>query len=401
MTHVLIVGAGPVGLMTALGLARENIDVCLIEAEDRIVYTPRAISYAWPIFAPLEAFGVLDDMMAAGHTVDERTWRVFKTGETIVYNHNAVRDITNRPFSLTLGQDRLAEVILKHLRRYPNVSIYWGTEFIDLIQSDREVTVLTDRQGERVKFKADWVVAADGGRSAVRKSVGIPLDGFTWPQRFVATNIYFDFEKYGWSSGYLIDPVYGAVIYRINEQGLWRFTFAEDANLPVEDVLPRIMAFADAVLPGNKKFELVLHSAYNMHQRSARSYRAGRVLLAGDAAHLTNPTSGFGLMGGLYDSFLLSEVLAAVVQGSTDDTILDRYSEERRKVFDEVTSPVSTESFRLVFNSDDEERFASDLKRLKDRTTNLEDMRTFASIPAMLETRSLLTGRTFAERGST
>ena len=401
MTHVLIVGAGPVGLMTALGLARENIDVCLIEAEDRIVYTPRAISYAWPIFAPLEAFGVLDDMMAAGHTVDERTWRVFKTGETIVYNHDAVRDITNRPFSLTLGQDRLAEVILKHLRRYPNVSIYWGTKFIDLIQSDREVTVLTDRQGERMEFKADWVVAADGGRSAVRKSVGIPLDGFTWPQRFVATNIYFDFEKYGWSSGYLIDPVYGAVIYRINEQGLWRFTFAEDANLPVEDVLPRIMAFADAVLPGNKKFELVLHSAYNMHQRSARSYRAGRVLLAGDAAHLTNPTSGFGLMGGLYDSFLLSEVLAAVVQGSADDTILDQYSEERRKVFDEVTSPVSTESFRLVFNSDDEERFANDLKRLKDRTTNLEDMRTFASIPAMLETRSLLTGRTFAECGPT
>jgi len=401
MTQILIVGAGPVGLMTALGLARENIDVCLIEAADRIVYTPRAISYAWPIFAPLEAFGVLDDMMAAGHTVDERTWRVFKTGETIVYNHDAVRDITNRPFSLTLGQDRLAEVILKHLRRYPNVSIYWGTKFIDLIQSDREVTVLTDRQGERMEFKADWVVAADGGRSAVRKSVGIPLDGFTWPQRFVATNIYFDFEKYGWSSGYLIDPVYGAVIYRINEQGLWRFTFAEDANLPVEDVLPRIMAFADAVLPGNKKFELVLHSAYNMHQRSARSYRAGRVLLAGDAAHLTNPTSGFGLMGGLYDSFLLSEVLAAVVQGSADDTILDRYSEERRKVFDEVTSPVSTESFRLVFNSDDEERFANDLKRLKDRTTNLEDMRTFASIPAMLETRSLLTGRTFAECGPT
>lgn len=80
------------------------------------------------------------------------------------------------------------------------------------------------------------------------------------------------------------------------------------------------------------------------------------------------------------------------------DKILDRYSEERRKVFDEVTSPVSTESFRLVFNSDDEERFANDLKRLKDRTTNLEEMRKFASVPALLETRSLLTGQTFAER---
>ena len=153
MTQVLIVGAGPVGLMTALGLARENIDVCLIEAEDKIVYTPRAISYAWPIFAPLEAFGVLDDMMAAGHTVDERTWRVFKTGETIIYNHDAVRDITDRPYSLTLGQDRLAEVILKHLRRYSNVTIHWGTRFTGLTQSDREVTVLADRRGEAVEFK--------------------------------------------------------------------------------------------------------------------------------------------------------------------------------------------------------------------------------------------------------
>lgn len=400
MTQVLIVGAGPVGLMTALGLARENIDVCLIEAEDRIVYTPRAISYAWPIFAPLEAFGVLDDMMAAGHTVDARTWRVFKTGETIVYNHDAVRDITDRPYSLTLGQDRLAEVILKHLQRYPNVAIHWGTRFTGLTQSDREVTVLADRQGETVEFKADWVVAGDGGRSVVRKSVGIPLDGFTWPQRFVATNIRFDFEKHGWNSGYLIDPVYGAVIYRIDEKNLWRFTFAENASLPIEGVLPRIMSFANAVLPGDKKFDLVLHSAYNMHQRSARSYRAGRVLLAGDAAHLTNPTSGFGLMGGLYDSFLLSETLAAVVKGAAADGILDQYSEERRKVFDQVTSPVSTESFRLVFNSDDEDRFASDLKRLKERTANLDEMRKFASVPAMLETRSLMTGRTFSESAS-
>ena len=383
--------------MTALGLARADVAVRLIEAEDKIVYTPRAISYAWPIFAPLEAFGVLDDMMAAGHTVDERTWRVFKTGETIVYNHDAVRGITDRPYSLTLGQDRLAEVILKHLRRYPNVTIHWGTRFTRLTQSDRDVTVVADRRGETVEFKADWVVAGDGGRSAVRKSVGIPLEGFTWPQRFVATNINFDFEKYGWNSGYLIDPVYGAVIYRIDETNLWRFTFAEDASLAVEDVLPRIMAFAAAVLPGDKKFELVLHSAYNMHQRSARSYRAGRVLLAGDAAHLTNPTSGFGLMGGLYDSFLLSEALAAVVKGITDDRILDRYSEERRKVFDEVTSPVSTESFRLVFNSDDEQRFANDLKRLKERVGDPAEMRKFASVPALLETRSLLTGRTFAE----
>jgi 2-polyprenyl-6-methoxyphenol hydroxylase-like FAD-dependent oxidoreductase len=103
MTEVLIVGAGPVGLMTALGLAREGVSVTLLEAEDDIVYSPRAISYAWSILPALQLFGVLDDMIAAGHIVDDRCWRIFKTGETIVYNHDAVRDITDRPYSLTLG----------------------------------------------------------------------------------------------------------------------------------------------------------------------------------------------------------------------------------------------------------------------------------------------------------
>src|SRR5271167_4996535 len=97
MTEVLIVGGGPVGLMTALGLARAGVPVTLLEAEDAIVYSPRAISYVWPILAGLEHFGVLADMIAAGHTIDERCWRIFKTGESIVYNHDAVRDIPTVP----------------------------------------------------------------------------------------------------------------------------------------------------------------------------------------------------------------------------------------------------------------------------------------------------------------
>ncbi len=396
MSDVVIVGAGPVGLMTALGLVRAGVSVTLIEAEDRIVYTPRAISYAWPIFPALERFGVLDDMMAAGHIVDERTWRIFKTGETIIYNHDAVREITDRPYSLTLGQDRLAQVVLKHLERYPNVRIDWGTRCVSVSQSEDCVTVAAERGDGPIDYTAKWVVAGDGGRSVVRKSVGLKLEGFTWPQRFIATNIYFDFAKYGWDSGYLIDPVYGAVVYRIDDEGLWRFTFAEDASLPVETVAERIPQFIEAVLPGDKDYELVLYSAYNMHQRSATSYRSGRVLLAGDAAHLTNPTSGFGLMGGLYDSFVLSEALAAVVNGDAPDSILDQYSEDRRRVFDEVTSPVSSESLRLVFHSSDEERFARDLAQLRARKEDKLAMRQFLSVPARLETPSLVTGRVLA-----
>jgi 3-(3-hydroxy-phenyl)propionate hydroxylase len=398
MTEVLIVGAGPVGLMTALGLARAGVPVTLLEAESDIVYSPRAISYAWPILPGLGLFGLLDDMLAAGHTIDERCWRIFKTGETIVYNHDAVRAITDRPYNLTLGQDLLAKVVLEHLKRYPWVTIHWTTKFVGLTQTPKNVVVTAERAGILVEFVADWVVAADGGRSAVRKAAGLTMDGFTWPQRFVVTNIYFDFEKYGWNSGYLVDPTYGAVVYKINLDGLWRFTFAEQTTQPVETVMERIPRFIEAVLPGDKKYELALHTAYNMHQRTAATYRIGRVLLAGDAAHITNPTSGFGLMGGLYDAFVLSESLAAVVQEQTSDTILDRYSELRRKIYLEVTSPVSTESFRLVFHSGDQDRLNKDLELLRKRKYDAEAMRKFLSVPAALETPSLISGRTLAQQ---
>jgi 3-(3-hydroxy-phenyl)propionate hydroxylase len=398
MTEVLVVGAGPVGLMTALGLAREGVSVTLLEAEDDIVYSPRAISYAWSILPALQLFGVLDDMIAAGHVVDDRCWRIFKTGEAIVYNHDAVRDITNRPYSLTLGQDLLARVVLQHLKRYPNVSIHWSTKFVGLTQAPDKVVVVAEKAGAPVELVANWVVAADGGRSTVRKAVGLTMDGFTWTQRFVVTNIYYDFEKYGWNSGYLVDPVYGAVVYKINLEGLWRFTFAEQATQPLETVMDRILQFIQTVLPGDQKYELALHTAYNMHQRTAATYRVGRVVLAGDAAHLTNPTSGFGLMGGLYDSFALSEALAAVIDGRAGDEILDRYSEGRRRIYHEVISPISSESLRLVFNFGDEARLEKDLALLRGRKNDPEAMRKFLSAPVALETPSLVTGRTLAQR---
>jgi 3-(3-hydroxy-phenyl)propionate hydroxylase len=159
-----------------------------------------------------------------------------------------------------------------------------------------------------------------------------------------------------------------------------------------------VLEFVRTVLPGDQKYELALHTAYNMHQRTAATYRVGRVVLAGDAAHITNPTSGFGLMVGLYDSFALSEALTAVVHGEAGDNILDRYSEQRRNVYHEVISPISSESLRLVFNSGDEDRLEEDLALLLGRKSDPDAMRKFLSAPAALETPSLVSGRTLAQR---
>jgi 3-(3-hydroxy-phenyl)propionate hydroxylase len=398
MTDVLIVGGGPVGLIAALGMAREGIDVDLIESEDGVVYSPRAMTYASSVLDGLQFYGLLDDMKRAGLLNHERSWRVYRTGEEIVYDHEALRGVTDYPYMMTLGQDRLAEIVLAHLGRYPNVRIHWATRFVGMIQLGDHVVVETESGGKRASFTAKWVVGADGGRSAVRKSLGLKLDGMTWPNRFVATNVFYDFDEYGWHSGYHVDHEFGAVVAQITPEGLWRVTFAEDARLPVETVAERIPHFLRTIMPGHQRHEVTAFSAYNMHQRSASTYRVGRVLLAGDAAHITNPTSGFGLVGGMFDAFLLSEALAAVVRGDVGEDVLDRYSEARHHVFRDFTSPVSSESMRLVFHSDDPVRLENDLAVLRARKDDPEAMRLFLSAASALETPSLLSGKRLVER---
>ena len=395
MDRIAIVGGGPVGLMCALGLARQGLPVDLFEAEGGIVYSPRAIGYAWPILHALRAHGLLDDMLAAGHVEHERCWRIHATGETIVFDHSAIADDTDMPFSLTLGQHLLAQVLLTHLQREPSANIHWNSRVTDVEPHDSHVMLTVRRDDGPERIAADWAVGADGGRSTARRAAGLPLEGFTWGRRFVATDIYYDFAAHGWQSCYLIDPAYGAVVYRLNEPGLWRFTYSEDRSLPVEDTLERMPAFMKAALPGDGRYELKHFSPYDMHQRTAPSYRRGRILLAGDAAHLTNPTSGFGLMGGLYDAFLLVEALGAVAHGAADDTILDRYAAVRREIFLDVTSPVSIESLRLCFDSTSRERLDWDIRQLRERMSTPDRMRKLHWIPAALETPSLLTGRRY------
>ncbi|MDB5697324.1 MAG: 2-polyprenyl-6-methoxyphenol hydroxylase-like oxidoreductase [Alphaproteobacteria bacterium] len=397
--EVLIVGAGPVGLITALLLAKVGVQVTIVEAEAGIVDSPRAMTYAWSVLDGLEVHGLLDDMIAAGFLNHDRAFRVFRTGETILHRYDVLQGLVFHPYTLTLGQNRLAEVVLSHLSRYPNATIRWNTRLVGLEQDARQVTARVEGPDGPERIEAAWLVGCDGGRSGVRKEVGLGFEGITWPRRFVATNIYHEgFAEHQTPSGYLIDPKWGAVNAQITEEGLWRVTYSEDETLPLDGVRDRIDAFMKKTLPGKQDYELMLYSAYSMHQRTAPTYRVGRVLLSGDASHVTNPTSGFGLVGGMYDAFCLGEALTAVVREGHDDEILDRYSTERRNIFLGVTSPMSSDSMRLIFYCDNPVRLEHDLITLRHRATDTRALRQAQLAPAALETPSLVTGKTFAER---
>jgi len=352
MHDVIVVGGGPTGFVTALGLAQAGVDVCLIEAEAGINASPRACVYHWSMLDGLERLGIREEAERIGYTKDDYLWFVKKTGERLPYDLKVLSRVTRFNYNIQLGQDALAEICQRRLEAMPNAEIHWQTAFADLSQDADGVTVHATSPGGRIDLRAKYVIGADGAGSAVRKALGLAFDGMTWPERFVATNLRHDFESGGyWQSTMVVDDEWGAVIVKITRDGLWRCTFMEDMALPEESYVERIPEAYKHLLPGKGGYELAQSSPYKMHQRCASSFRKGRVVLAGDAAHVTNPTGGFGLTTGLFDAYSLWPTLAAVLRDGASADMLDTWAGERRAVFLEKTSPQACAYKDFVFHA--------------------------------------------------
>lgn len=246
----------------------------------------------------------------------------------------------------------------------------WNTRVTGLAQDDHAVTVTAEGpDGERT-LRAGWVVGADGAHSAVRRTVGLGFAGLTWEDRLVVTDLRFDLSTLGHAgASFQIDPEHGALIGGLDRSGaLWRYTYAENRSLPEETVIDRMPAVFKAVLPEGSDPGLTRWSAYRVHERAADRFRAGRVLLAGGAAHVTNPSSALGLAGGLLDSFVLAETLAAVIEDGASDHMLDSYADARLRAFLDVASPLSSDSMRLAFHMDDPARLAAEVEHYRQIT---------------------------------
>jgi 3-(3-hydroxy-phenyl)propionate hydroxylase/6-hydroxy-3-succinoylpyridine 3-monooxygenase len=321
---------------------------------------------------------------------------VRRTGEIIGYGLHALEGRVQHPYNLHLGQGALAQVILRHLETFENARVLWDHE-VTAVTQDRDgvdVTVRT-RSGDRT-LRALWLVGADGAGSRVRGEAGLGFDGMTWAERFVATNVRFPDDRPGWAqSTFYVDDVYGAIIAKIDESGdhgLWRYTYMEDDELPAESAAERLPTYLAGVFGDDiaQATELVALSPYRMHQRSASSYRAGRVLLAGDAAHATNPTGGLGLTMGLFDSYVLNEALGAVLQQRTVEGVLDVYADLRRRAFLEKASPRAAANKRLLFHSSDLVKLDHDLEVFRRMSRDPEFAAERLYFTKTLETPSLL-----------
>ncbi len=351
MDDVIIVGGGPTGFITALGLAQAGVRLTVIEAEPRIVDSPRAAVYHWSVVEGLERLGFREEVENTGFSKQDYTYLVHKTGERIDFSLDVLNGHTPYPYNLHLGQHRLAEIALRRLGQHSQTRVHFNTRLMQLKQDQDGVTLHVMTPAGPEEMRARWVVGADGAASTVRRQLSLHFDGMTWPERFVATNLYFDFERYRYARAtFLIDDAYGAVIAKIDREGLWRCTYMEDAALSEELLMERLKVVYAAIVPG-ADYSIERATPYRMHQRSASRYRVDRVVLVGDAAHVTNPTGGLGLTSGLFDCFALYPALAAVALDSADASVLDRYSDSRRDIFLNRVSPQAVANKRLIYHA--------------------------------------------------
>lgn len=378
---VVVAGAGPVGLVAALKLARAGIPVQVFDCEPDVIRLPRAVVYHAPTVEMLDRLGLLDELKAAGILKQDYQFRTVD-GEILAAPHMSVLTPgdTAYPFNLHMPQHELARAILRNLLAIPGVAVRWNTRVTGVAQDGDGVTVTVEAGGATQELRCDWLIGADGGSSTVRRAAGLSFEGYTHPERLVSTNLVYDFEARGFArANFIIDPVYWAVVVKIDRHGLWRITYGEDATLPEETVRERIAHHYRAILPDDGPYELEAFAPFRVHERSASSFRAGRVLLAGDAAHVCNPYGGLGLTSGLLDADLLGDALSAVIKREASDDLLDRYAGERRRVFREVTGPTAAENKRRLKETDPEKKRTDNerFRRLRDDPQFQREVLTF------------------------
>lgn len=387
--QVIVVGAGPVGLLAALALARQGVRVLVLEAEPGLTLDLRAGTYHPPSLEMMAPYGITDEMLKTGIRVPRWQIRDKKEGVIVEWDVTLLRDLTPYPYRFHLEQHRLTPIIHSKLKACPGAEVRFSHEVTAVSQTPDGVAVAARTPGGVERFAAQWLVGADGGRSAVRKCIGVAFDGYTWPERFVVASTVHDFAPHGYTfNAYVADPVEWSAMFKMPDDGppgMWRVLW------PVPPEEPEAEALSDEAIerhmqnfqPRAGRYPIKYRGIYKVHQRVAAEFRVGRVLLAGDAAHLNNPIGAFGLNGGIHDAINLAGKLGRVCRGEADAALLDLYARQRRTVNLEYVQEHSIRNLRRLMAKTEEER-RRNFDELRRAAATTEGAREFLLVSSMI-----------------
>jgi 3-(3-hydroxy-phenyl)propionate hydroxylase len=364
--RVIIVGAGPVGLSAALFLVARGIRVTVLEADHALPGDMRASTFHPATLDMLATSGI------AGHLVEQGVpapqWQFMRrdTGEAIVFDLGLLADATAHPFRLQCEQFKLTRLIVATLAADPLFDLVFGARVEAVSQDGHGVTVAATVGGAPATLHARYLIGADGAHSVVRKSIGQELKGETYPLTSLTVSVDFPFEdhiaglamvNYVWTrSGHFS-------LMRVRDG--WRVGYSPPPGVTTEEAKSDavIELQLQAICPQPRPYRVTHKGAYTIHRRLAERFRVGRVLLAGDAAHLNSPTGGMGMNSGIHDAANLAAKLGRVLDGE-DDALLDRYARQRRAIAAEDVQAQSDANYKRTRETDPARREAywADLK---------------------------------------
>ncbi|RZI71017.1 MAG: FAD-dependent oxidoreductase, partial [Variovorax sp.] len=341
---VVIAGGGPVGMALALGLANHGVRSVILEADDTVCVGSRAACISRRSLEIVERLGALPAFLAKGLPwTGGRSF--YKTDE--VFRFEMPHDDTQKlPPMINLEQYYIEHYLLDEITRRNEatpglVDIRWGTELVALAQGDDGVTLQVRNADGHYTLHGDWLAACDGGQSFVRKSLGLALEGTGYEGRYVIIDIELHSdhptERRAW-----FDPPWNpgsTVLMHRQPDDIWRIDYQLRAGQSTEEALQPaavnefVQRHLDAIGEGHLPWHTVWTSVYRAGAMTLQSYRHGRVLFAGNAAHAMPIFGVRGLNSGFDDADNLAWKLAFVARGRSDAALLDSYSQERIAAF--------------------------------------------------------------------
>ena len=328
---VVIVGAGPTGLMLANLLGRQGVEALVIERNTSTVGEPRAVTIDDESLRTVQAAGLITEVLphvVQGYGVHYYSWRgkVFARIEPQAMEHGF-------PKRNAFRQQVLVGQLRDGLQRFAGSAIWFGHELVkfrDDGDKGNGVQLELRHDGETRHIRCDWLVACDGGRSGVREQLGIQLTGSTYDEKWLIVDLLERNSAFRHTRTYC-DPARPAIRLP-GPEGTLRYEFMLHPGEDPEQVLDeaQLRGWIHARNPADAQLPITRKVVYAFHARVAERWQSGRVFLAGDAAHLTPPFAGQGMNSGVRDAANLAWKLAAVVRGEMDASLLATNAEERK-----------------------------------------------------------------------
>jgi 3-(3-hydroxy-phenyl)propionate hydroxylase len=359
--RVVIIGAGPVGLCLALALAQQDISVTAIEAlgEDNFLeQVPRAGTNHPATLEMYDRIGLYAKLEPRGIVAPVfHYWDRAENTMIAAFDHVHLKDDTRFPYVLQCERIKVVEEALKLAKAHPLIDLRLNSTFTAFTQDASGVTAtFTNPAGETETVAGAYLVSAEGARSIVRKELGIEFEGFTYSDLVLNIEVAYDFRRHGYAErNYISDPKeWSNLFHWKGPPDRWRVHFPVEPGVDEATIMrpDALQARLQSFLPTAEPFDIVGSNLYIVHQRVAKKFRAGRAILAGDAAHVNSPIGAMGMNSGVHDAFNLADKFVAILRGVADEDVLDRYERQRRHVAIQHTQAQTIRNKRLLTETD-------------------------------------------------